>query len=221
MDNQIVIESESKYDGSKIYTVYVNPHNRHIIGLVGFITGVEYLNDGNDFLYFNMDDLTELEYKEISRSINTTEAMTFLGEDNRTIISRRISIDLLDDTIFDVTKNMLCGIDNIINLRVSCIDSNSNIVEEIKEIEVKNIKKGANPISFNDGDPDKNKIFVPNGSEVKCELLGEMVHTIKIKIKIPGVDYAWLTAYPQIFKLSKEERQDIKEWLSENAKQPA
>lgn len=221
MNSELLIESENKYDSNKIYTVYVNPHNRHIIGLVGFVTGVEYLNDGNNFLYFEMDNLTESEYKEIGKSINTTEAMTFLGEDNRTIITRRITIDLLEDTIFDVKKNMLCGIDNIVNLKINCVDSNLKLVEEIKEIEVKNIKKGANPISFNGEDPDKNKIFIPNGSEVKCELLGEVVHTIKIKIKIPNVDYAWLTAYPQVVKLSKEERQDLKEWLLKNAGQPA
>ena len=221
MENQLTIESENKYDSKKTYTVYVNPINRHIIGLVGFINGVEYLNDGNNFLYININDLTFEEYTEISRSINSTEAMTFLGEDNRKIISRRIYIDLLDNTLFDTKKNMIYGLENIINLKVRCVDENLNDADNVKEIEVKNIKKGANPISFNDGDPDNHKIFVPNGSEVKCELMGEAVHTIKIKAKIPGVDYIWLTAYPQIWKLSADERENLKNWLKDNVVQPA
>jgi hypothetical protein len=220
MDNQILIENEIKYDSTKTYTVYVNPHNRHIIGFVGFVVPVEELNDGNNFLFFQISDLTEKEYAQISRSINSTESMAFLGDDNRKIIFRKIYIDLLEETTFDAKKNMLCSPNNIVTLKVNCVDENLNIVEEIKEIEVKNIKKGGNPISFNDGDPDKHKIFVPNGSEVKCELLGEVVHTIKVKVKIPGIDYAWLTAYPQIIKLSKEEREHLKTWLKENAGQP-
>lgn len=218
---ETVVESENKFDENKVYSLYVNPNNRHILGLVGFIVGVEQLNDGNNFLHFNIEDLTEAEYYEISRSINSTESMTFLKEDNRTISSRRILVDLMDDTMFNTKTGMIFGLDNIINLRVRVVDENLNDAKDIKEIEIKNIKKNQNPMSLNDKDLNVHKIMVDNPSVIKCELLGEAVHTIKVKATIPGVDYLWLTAYPQLMKHTEEELENIKKWLVENAGQPA
>jgi hypothetical protein len=63
--------------------------------------------------------------------------------------------------------------------------------------------------------------MVENSSTINCELLGEAVHTIKVKANIPGVDYLWLTAYPQLMKHTEEELENIKKWLLENAGQPA
>jgi hypothetical protein len=216
-----VIESTNKYDKDKVYSLYVNPNNRHILGLVGFAIGVEQLNDGNNFLQFNIENLTEAEYYEISRSINSTEAMTFLKEDNRTIISRRILVDLMDDTMLNTKTGMIFGLNNIINLKVRVVDENLNTANDVKEIEIKNIKKNQNPMSLNDKDPGMHKIFVENPSVIKCELLGESVHTIKVKANIPGVNYLWLTAYPQLMKHTGEELENIKKWLLENAGQPA
>jgi len=221
MNNQMTIESSNEYSAEKVYTLYVNPVNRHITGMIGFAIGVEMLNDGNNFLSYNIDDLTETEYYEISRSIGSTEAMTFLDEDNRTIHLRRILIDLLEDTLIDTKNGMIFGLDNIINFRVRCVDENLNPAPDVQEIQVKNIKKSNNPIALNGKDPDFNKVMVSNPSEVKCELLGEGVHTVKIKAKVPGVDYLWLTAYPQMIKLSGQERENVKNWLKSNVVQPA
>jgi hypothetical protein len=219
--NQNTIEASNKYDKNKTYTLYVNPTNRHITGMVGFAVGVEQLNDGNNFFHFNIEDLTESEYYEISRSINSTEAMTFLKEDNRTISSRRILVDLLDDTLLDTKTGMIFSLNNAVNLRIRVIDENLNIAADVTEIEIKNIKKNQNPISINDKDPNVHKIMVENSSTINCELLGEAVHTIKVKANIPGVDYLWLTAYPQLMKHTEEELENIKKWLLENAGQPA
>jgi hypothetical protein len=218
---QNVVEASNKYDENKVYSLYVNPNNRHIIGMVGFVVGVEQLNDGNNFLHFNINNLTESEYYEISRSINSTEAMTFLKEDNRTITSRRILVDLMDDTMLNTKSGMIFGINNVINLRVKVVDENSDNAIDVEEIEIKNIKKNQNPMSLNDKDLNVHKIMVKNSSIVKCELLGDSVHTIKVKAVIPGVDYLWLTAYPQLMKHTEEELENIKKWLLENAGQPA
>lgn len=218
---ETVIESENKYDVNKVYSLYVNPNNRHILGLVGFAVGVEQLNDGNNFLHFNIEDLTETEYYEISRSINSTEAMTFLKEDNRTISSRRILVDLMDDTLLNTKTGMIFGLNDVINLKVRVVDENLNDAKDVKQIEIKNIKKNQNPMSLNDKDSNIHKIMVDNPSLIKCELLGEAVHTIKVKATIPGVDYLWLTAYPQLMKHTEEELENIKKWLVENAGQPA
>jgi hypothetical protein len=216
-----VIEATNKYDENKVYSVYVNPNNRHILGMVGFAVGVEELNDGNNFLHFTIEDLTEDEYYEISRSINSTEAMSFLGEDSRTITTRRIMVDLMDDTLLNTKTGMIFGLNNIIKLKVCVVDENSNVVDDIKEVEIKNIKKNQNPMSINDMDLNMHKMMVPNDSEVKCELLGDAVHTIKVKAKVPGVDYLWLTIYPQLMMHTEEELENIKKWLLENAGQPA
>lgn len=219
--NLETIEGKNEYDPKKIYTLYVNPDNRHITGMVGFTVGVQQLNDGNNFLYYNIDDLTKEEYIEISRSINSNEAMTFLNEDDdRTIHVRRILIDLMDDTLIDTTNGMILGLNNITKFRVRVVDENLNEAKDVSEIEVKNIKKGNNPISLNGEQPEKYKIFVKNPSEITCEMLGEGVHTIKIKAKVPDVDYLWLTAYPQMLRLKSEEREKLKNWLLENAGQP-
>jgi hypothetical protein len=215
------IEGKTEYDSKKVYTLYVNPKNRHITGMVGFTIGVQQLNDGNNFLYFNIKDLTKEEYIEISRSINSNEAMTFLSEDDdRTIISRRILIDLLDDTMVDAKNGMIFGLNNIIKLKARVVDRNLNEVKDVSTIEIKNIKKN-NPMSLNKHEPERHKIFVDNPSVVTCELLGEGVHTLKIKAQVPEVDYLWLAAYPQMIKLTEKERESLKNWLLENAGQPA
>jgi hypothetical protein len=219
--NENIIEGRNEYDSKKVYTLYVNPKNRHITGMVGFTVGVQELNDGNNFLYFNIKDLTKEEYIEISRSINSNEAMTFLSEeDDRTVISRRILIDLLDDTMVDAKTGMIFGFNNIIKFKARVVDRNLKEVKDVSTIEIKNIKKN-NPMSLNNNEPERHKIFVDNPSVVTCELLGEGVHTVKIKVQIPEVDYLWLTAYPQLMKHTEEELESIKKWLLENAGQPA
>jgi hypothetical protein len=217
----LTIEGKSEYDSKKVYTLYVNPKNRHITGMVGFTVGVQELNDGNNFLSYNIKDLTKEEYIEISRSINSTEAMAFLSEDDdRTIISRRILIDLLDDTMIDGKNGMIFGLNNIVKFKARIVDKDLKEVKDVVTIEVKNIKKGNNPMSLNNNEPERHKIFVDNPSVVTCELLGEGVHTIKIKAQVPEVDYLWLAAYPQMIKLNEEELENIKKWLLENAGQP-
>lgn len=212
--NPTVVEYTRKYDPNIVYTVYVNPANRHITGFVGFSTGVEYLNDGNGFQFYNISDLTEDEYKSLSMSINSTECMAFLGDDNRTIIVRRILIDLLDGTFYDGNSKMLYGVDNIIKLRVRCVDNTETTADDVSEIIIKNVKKNRNPMSINGMDPDVVKTSVANPDEVTLELLGEGVHTIKVKGKLPTVQYLWLTAYPQMFKLSGEQNTELKRWLA-------
>jgi hypothetical protein len=217
----LTIEGKSEYDSKKVYTLYVNPKNRHITGMVGFTVCVQELNDGNNFLSYNIKDLTKEEYIEISRSINSTEAMAFLSEDDdRTIISRRILIDLLDDTMIDGKNGMIFGLNNIVKFKARIVDKDLKEVKDVVTIEVKNIKKGNNPMSLNNNEPERHKIFVDNPSVVTCELLGEGVHTIKIKAQVPEVDYLWLAAYPQMIKLNEEELENIKKWLLENAGQP-
>jgi hypothetical protein len=214
-----VIDSASGYNPEKTYTVYVNPTNRHIAGLIGFVVGIDHIDDGNGFLYFNIPDLTEDEYNEISRSINSTEAMTFLDQDNRTIISRRIYIDMLENTFFDSKLNMMYGVDNKINLNVRCVDKTLNGVEDVTEIELKNIKKSDQPISMNGQSADEIKLKIPNPSKVTLELLGTVgsPHTVRVKVKVPQIDYLWLTAYPQMMKISDESNQELKQWLANNS----
>jgi len=220
--NQNVIEGKNEYDSKKVYTLYVNPKNRHITGMVGFTIGVKELNDGNNFLYFNIEDLTKEEYTEISRSINSNESIAFLSDDDdRTIICRRILIDLLEDTMLDTKNGMILGLNNVIKFRARVVDGQGKEVKDVPKIEIKNIKKGNNPMSLNGEEPERHKIFVDNPSDVTCELMGEGVHTVKIKAQIPEVDYLWLTAYPQMLRLSVEERENLKNWLLENVEQPA
>jgi hypothetical protein len=221
MVNQNVIETYTKYDSSKVYALYVNPTNRHITAMVGFAIGIESLNDGNNFLHYNIDDLTELEYYTISQSISATDSVTFLGEDNRTILVRRLMVDLMDDTLFDGKTGMIFGLKETINLRVKCVDGNLNQAYDVQTIEIKNIKKDQVPMSLNGNQPEVHKIVVTNGSTVNCELMGEGVHTVKIKAKLPEVDYLWLTVYPQMIRPSEQELENIKNWLLENAGQPA
>lgn len=221
MLNQNVIETTTKYDANKVYALYVNPTNRHITAMVGFAVAIEELNDGNNFLHYNIDDLTEIEYYTISQSISTTDSVTFLGEDNRTISVRRLVVDLMDDTLFDGKTGMIFGLKETINLRVKCVDGNLNPAFDVQNIEIKNIKKDQVPMSLNGNQPEIHKIVIGNGSTVHCELMGEGVHTIKIKAKIPDIDYLWLTVYPQMIRPSEEELENIKNWLLENAGQPA
>jgi hypothetical protein len=108
-----------------------------------------------------------------------------------------------------------------VKLNVKVVDGQSKVTNDVAKIEVKNIKKGNNPMSLNGEEPEKHKIFIDNPSVVTCELLGEGVHTIKIKAQLPEVDYLWLTAYPQMLRLNAEERENLKNWLLENAGQPA
>ena len=212
------IAGSNKYDPLKVYALYVNPSNRHIAAIVGFASPIESLNDGNNFLHVNVADLKEDEYNIISKSINSTECMTFLGDNNRTIIVRRLFIDLLENTFFDANINMIYGLDNIIKLGVRCVDNTLTEVDDVKSIQIKNIKKNYNPISLNDNSPDILKVHLDNPGTVKCELLGDNVHTIKIKATLPTVSYLWLTAYPQMIKLTAEHQANLKAWL---ATQPA
>lgn len=204
------------YDPSKVYTVYVNPDNRHILGMVGFVAGLVHLNDGNGFLYYNINDLTLKEYNEISRSINSTEWMTFLETDNRTVLSRRIYIDLMENTFFDANINAIYAVDNIVNLRVRCVDENLQEPSDIPTIEIKNIKKASAPISFNGGDPANYKTSLANPSVLRCELEGEGIHTIKVKALLPNVPYLFLTAFPQMVALNDEHQQNLKDWIAAN-----
>jgi hypothetical protein len=221
MLNQTVIESSTKYDANKVYALYVNPANRHITAMVGFSIGIENLNDGNNFLHYNIEDLTEAEYYNISHSISATDSMAFLEEDNRTISIRRLVVDLLDDTLLDTKTGMIFGLKETINLRVKCVDQNLNIANDVQSIEIKNIKSDQYPIRMNEYQPEVSKVVIPNGSTIHCELLGEGVHTIKIKAKLPETDYLWLTVYPQMMKYSDEELENIKNWLLENTNQTA
>lgn len=212
-----IINTERKYVPGNIYTLYVNPDNRHIVGMIGFQHGVEYLNDGNHFPFYNIKDMSEEEYNLVSMSINSTECMTFLADNCRTIISRRVCIDLLDNTFFDATANKIYGVDNIVKLRVRCVDNTVETVDDVSEIIIKNVKKGRQPMTINGMDPDIIKTNVPNPSELTIELLGDGVHTIKVKAEIPTVKYLWLTAYPQMLALTDEQNEGLKSHIASNA----
>jgi hypothetical protein len=215
LDSQ-VIDHRPTYDKNKTYTVYVNPINRHIVGFVGFAVGVESLNDGNNFSHYNITDLTEEEYADLSRSINSTECMTFLDVDDRTIIVRRMYIDLLDNTFFDTNINMIYAVDNIATIRVGCVDNTLSTADDVTEIQIKNLKKNFNPVSINGNGPDVVKMMVPNPTIITLELQGDGVHTIKTKAVMPNVQYLWLTAYPQFIKLTPEQQSNLKDWLANN-----
>lgn len=210
-----VVDSDSGYNSKKTYALYVNPANRHICGMVGFLGGIDYINDGRNFLCHNIYDMTEDEYKQISFSINSNESMTFLGEDNRTIISRKILVEMLDGTYFDAKAGMMYAVNNEVNLRIRCVDNTASTADDVVSVEVKNMKKTDNPVSFNDQSSDVVKLSVDNPSVVKIKLLGEGVHPIRIKAKIPTVEYLWLTAYPQLAKLDEEQMQALDKWIAE------
>jgi hypothetical protein len=214
-----VVDSDNGYNSAKTYALYVNPKNRHICGMIGFLGGIDYINDGRNFLCHNIYDMTEDEYKEISRSINSNESMTFLGEDNRQIIIRKILVDMLEGTYYDTKVNMMYGVNNEINLRVRCVDNTLTPADDVTSIEIKNIKKTDNPVSFNDQDGNVFKLNVDNPSEIKIKLLGDGVHPIRIKAKIPTVEYLWLTAYPQMIKLKDDELDALNEFI-DNRNQP-
>lgn len=210
-----IVDSESGYNPAKTYTLYVNPANRHICGMIGFLGAIEYVNDGRNYHCYSIYDMTEQEYNDISRSMNTHECMTFLDRDNRTIITRKILIDMLEGTYYDTKAGMMYAVNNEVKLRVRCVDTTASTADDVTVIEVKNMKKSDNPISFNDQDEDVYKITVDNPSEIKIKLLGEGVHPIRIKAKIPTVEYIWLTAYPQLAKLNEEQLNALDQWLAE------
>lgn len=210
VSDALVYDQQRVYNPNNIYTLYINPENRHIAGLVGFVVAIEGLADGRGYLSYNISDMTEAEYNMVSESINSTECMTFLDTDNRTIIQRRVCIDLLDNTFYDATVNKIYGVDNIVKIRVRCVDNTVSTVDDVTEIVVKNVKKGRQPMTINGLDPDVVKTTVPNNSEVTLELLGDGTHTLKIKATLPTVSYLWLTAYPQLLALTDEQNAGLK-----------
>lgn len=209
-----VVQSTSTYSATHIYTLYVNPENRHIVGMIGGKVAAEQLNDGNNFPSYCLTDMTEDEYQIVKMSINSTECMTFLDVDNRTIIVRRVCVDLLDNTFFDAKANKIYGVDNIVKLRIRCVDNTLTHTDDVTEIIIKNVKKGRQPMSFNGMDPDVYKTTVTNPAELTVELLGDGVHTIKVKATLPTVQYLWLTAYPQMLALTDEQNADLKKYLA-------
>ena len=211
-----VIDSHGGYQAGKVYALYVNPANRHISGIIGFLGYVDQISDVRNYDTYTIEDLTEDEYVMISRSINSNESMTFLGEDGRTIISRRILIDLLDGTYYDQTRNMIYGLDNLVRMRVRCVDNTETESDDVVEVEVKNIKKMDAPISINGAPAENIKTTVGNPAEVSFQLQGEGVHTIRFKAKIPTVDYLWLTVYPQLLRLSSEDLVGLRQWYDQN-----
>jgi hypothetical protein len=207
------VEANMEFDSSKVYTCYVNPQNRHIVGFIGFKAGILAMNDGNNFPHYNITDLTEQEYKDISLSLSSTESMAFLNEDNRTVSCRRVYIDLLEDTFFDPTIKMIYAVDNKVKLRVRCVDEYMNSAPDVETVSVKNIQTNI-PISFNDQGLDVAKLSLPNPSEITCELLGEGTHTIQVKATLNDVDYLFLTAYPQMLKLNDTDMATLKASLA-------
>jgi hypothetical protein len=217
IDTNSLIEAEAnmEFDSKKVYTCYVNPQNRHIVGFIGFATGLLSMNDGNNFPFYNISDLSEQEYKDISLSLSSTESMAFLNEDDRTVHCRRVYIDLLENTFFDPNVKMIYALDNKVKLRVRCVDENFNHPLEVETLTVKNIQNNS-PISFNGQEFNTTKITVPNPSEITCELFGEGTHTIQVKAVLSNVDYLFLTAYPQMLKLNDEDMAKLKETLAAN-----
>lgn len=213
---QPVIDADSGYNAKKTYALYVNPANRHISGMIGFIVPIDDVTDSRNYLHVNIMDLTEDEYVDISRSLNNTDSMTFLGEDNRTIITRRIYIDMLDGTFFDQKAGMMYAVNNEVKLRVRCVDNTLTDADDVKVVEVKNVKKADNPISINGADPSTIKVYLDNPSEVSLKLLGTGVHAVKVKAKLPNVEYLWLTAYPQLAHLDAQQLADLDKWIAEN-----
>lgn len=203
--NTPIIKGDIGYNPDKTYALYVNPANRHIAGMIGFLGPIESISDGRNFETHSFTDLTEQEYTDISRSINSHESFTFLDSDNRTIISRRIMVDLLDNTFYDTKIGMIYGVNNEVKLRIRCIDNTSSTADDVTAIEVKNIKKSENPVELNGNPADVVKITISNPGEVTAKLTGTGVHALRIKAKIPGVDYLWLTVYPQLIKLNDEQ----------------
>lgn len=207
------IVSNMEFDPNKIYTCYVNPQNRHIVGFLGFASGIVAMNDGNNFPHYNISDLTKEEYNDISLSLSSTESMAFLETDNRTVYCRRIYIDLLDNTFFDPTIKMIYAVDNKVKLRVRCVDEKMNSAIDVPNIKVKNIQNNI-PISFNGQGLDVTKLDLSNPSEITCELLGEGTHTIQVKATLSDVDYLFLTAYPQMLKLNDADMATLKASLA-------
>lgn len=214
-DNLPEVEASMTFDSKKVYTCYVNPENRHITGFIGFKTGIENLTDGSGFPYYNITDLTEEEYKDISLSLSSTEAIAFLNEDNRTVHCRRVYIELLENTFYEPNIKLIYAIDNKVKMRVRCIDENLNDATDVQSVSVKNIKNGT-PISFNNGEITQTKVTVDNPSDITCELMGEGVHAIQVKAVLNNVDYLFLTIYPQMLKLNDEDMEKLKASLSSN-----
>ena len=216
-----LLGNSAGYSPDKCYTVYVNPVNRHVTGLVGFALPVEHIDDGNAFDFYQLDNLTEEEYTILSTSINSNESMTFLDADNRTIITRKISVDLLENTYYDATLNAIYAVDNVARLRVSCVDNTLSTADDVKEVELKNIKP-EHPVALDGTDTAKLKTKIANSSNVSIKLLGEAgsMTTIRLKAKIPTVEYLWLTAYPQFISIDEASSKQIKAQNANPTNQP-
>jgi hypothetical protein len=207
------VNTTATYDSSKVYTCYVNPKNRHITAFVGFKGGLIGMNDGNGFPFYNITDLTEEEYNDISLSLNSTESMAFLNENNRTVHCRRIYIDLLENTFYDPTVKKIYGVNNIVKLNVKCVDENMQETSDVQTLSVKCITNNQ-PISINGQDPSIIKSVVNNPSDITLELLGESSCAIQIKAVLSNVDYLFLTAYPQLLKLTDNDNANLVSYLA-------
>lgn len=213
-----VVQGAGGHSPDKTYALYVNPANRHISGMIGFLGPVSNIIDNRNYDSYTITDLTEEEYMLVSRSINSNESMTFLGDDDRTIISRQIMIDLLDNTFFDEKSGSIYGLDNVVKLRVRCVDNTDSKADDVNTIEVKNIKKLENPVSINGAPVEQVKTTCANPAELTFNLEGSGIHTIRFKAKIPTVDYLWLTVYPQLLRLTDEDQANLRAWIAANPK---
>lgn len=210
------IDVQQQYDPKKSYTVYVNPSNRHIIGLVGFIVPVMELNDGAGWPSYALANLTEEEYTVLSMSINNKELMAFLDNDNRTILTRQLQVELMNNTYYDTNLKKMYGANNTITLKIGVYDKQHNLCEDIENIRIKNITSGDdnNTISINGSSATQKTVYVQNGSTCTFDLQREGPASISLKANVPNIDYLWLSTFPQFLCLNSEHLANLHSWIA-------
>jgi hypothetical protein len=204
------------WTADKKYTVAYSPASGLITGLYGSISGF------NDINHVNMPTTHTAEvgcvsqeiYNTIGEGIISPHALAFYK--NGEIKIRKIVIDLGPGTYIDGKLNAIVALNNTATIKVSCVDANSVLWNDIQTVDIKNLAKRDVPISFNGTPSSSYKAKFPNNSTVTVALQDEGRVAVQVKVVVPELTDLWLAIYPEFYGLDEDKLKELSTWAAKN-----
>lgn len=219
-----VKSNHQPYNPNNNYWIFYDTnHSNYVTSIMGLLFPLEEINYAKPHIKSHLlGRIDETTFDVLNISCSTTALMAFFDPENDEVYYRKMYVELGDKTFYDVERECLVSLDNVIRMKIICKDDNEDPADDVTTVSFKNMNlldddETRTSVTINGENIRKKEIN--NGDEVAVGLLSNGKFNFRFKAVIPQITGMWLSMYISARKLTDDEIPVMEERFKDAADQ--